>query len=542
MARRRFLFAVLLAVIVALVAPAVASASIGPVAGFLGLPAVGDILESIFKKLVDLVVPKDVAKAWSKVVAWLVAVPDPTSRAFSNLNHVRAELSAAAVGLLSLNFILAAFRYWAAGFGGDTGVATALRRCVLAVVALIAYPEAVSKAIAGVNTLTGALVLNPTVVNGLDKVLGVAFLLAAATSGLSLGLAVAAVLAALAFFAGLLVLKILLTTLLCVLILAGPLVISFYPLPATEWTFRAWAAGLMAAIVIPVAWAVIFATGALVGADALVFTHSKFIVTVAKPFVAVACLYAAWKAPAFIVSRAQMAGLAPGLPIPGMRGPAAQSNNARTRDTSRLATRNADRFRALRQIGAQQATGGLRSLATKASSTASTAASRATQAAAAGVRLGTGRAGKAAEKTAGAASSAGRSAAAVADAARRGHAWWAKDLPTRGAAQRAPNTSPNTTPNTTPTATPAAAGLPAGRPAAPSTRTPNTSSANATAPPPPPTRPPQPPAGAGQNQGSAPKPPAPVPRAKQPGRPPDAPKPRSKSTSRRPPPPRQGGQ
>lgn len=162
MARRyRLLAGVLLAAAVALIAPAPASALPNPTDLLPSLPSVGDILESILKKLVDLVVPKEVSKAWSKIVAWLVALPDPTSQAFRNLNGVRESLQASAVGLLSLSFTLAAFRYWAAGFSGDAGVASALRRCVLAIVALIAYPQAISTAIVGINTLTGKMGESP---------------------------------------------------------------------------------------------------------------------------------------------------------------------------------------------------------------------------------------------------------------------------------------------------------------------------------------------------------------------------------------------
>ena len=64
MARRyRLLAGLALAVTVALIAPAPASALPNPTDLLPSLPSVGDILESILKKLVDLVVPKEVSRS-----------------------------------------------------------------------------------------------------------------------------------------------------------------------------------------------------------------------------------------------------------------------------------------------------------------------------------------------------------------------------------------------------------------------------------------------------------------------------------------------
>lgn len=99
------------------------------------------------------------------------------------------------------------------------------------------------------------------------------------------------------FLAALLVMKIALTAMLCVLVVSGGIVIALYPLPQGDGLARLWLSGLVCAVAVPVAWALIFAVAGLVSADALAWSGGlgEGLAALVKPFVAVACLYLAYR-------------------------------------------------------------------------------------------------------------------------------------------------------------------------------------------------------------------------------------------------------
>lgn len=275
---------------------------------------IGDLVADLLRALLDLLVPDFTADWGSALATWLVALPNVTDgRQFAQLNAFRRDLTHAAWGLLSLSFVVGGLQYWAAGFmeSGRASAVDAVRRAAIAAGALAVYPTLIAQLLLAVNHLTAAVIRNPRVVDGLDLALGAAFALGAVSGGLSLGLALAAVIAAVFFLAALLVMKVALTAMLCVLVVSGALVIALYPMPVGDGLTRMWAAGLACAVVVPVAWALIFAVAGLVSADALAWSGGlgEGLGAVVKPFVAVACLYLAYRAPALLVAQARMLGL-----------------------------------------------------------------------------------------------------------------------------------------------------------------------------------------------------------------------------------------
>lgn len=275
---------------------------------------VGDLVADLLRALLDLLVPDFAAKWGSQLATWLVALPDVTdSRQFGQLNRFRVDLTHAVWGLLSLSFAVGGLQYWAAGFAEASRASAfdAVRRTVVAAGALAAYPTLIAQLVLGVNQLTAALIRHPRVVDGLDVALGGAFALGAVSGGLSLGPGLAAVVAAVFFLAALLVMTIALTAMLCVLAVSGALVIALYPLPLEDSLARLWLAGLVCAVAVPVSWALIFAVAGLVSADALSWTGGLGggMAALVKPFVAVACLYLAYRSPALLVAQARMMGL-----------------------------------------------------------------------------------------------------------------------------------------------------------------------------------------------------------------------------------------
>jgi hypothetical protein len=332
------------------------------VLALLGLD-VQDLVQQIIQKLVDLVVP-DMASDWvSHLVTWLIALPPITSSGFPSLHKAASDLTSVGFGLLGACLAAAALQHIAEGItGGTPRWADAARRAAVGAIALVSYPTIMAQLLIGTNLLTAALIRHPLVVDGLDKAFGTALAAAAVTHGISFGLAIGAVITVLYFLAALLVFKIGLTAILAVVLLSGSLVWGLYPLPQGEWLLRMWTAGLVTALAVPIAWALVFAAGALLAADTLVFdgagsyngTLDDALTDLVKPFSAVACFWLAYKAPGFLLAGARATGFnATSLVRPpnAHHGP---GGDARHGAIGRGVQTNADRFRALSSIALQR--------------------------------------------------------------------------------------------------------------------------------------------------------------------------------------------
>jgi hypothetical protein len=310
-----------------MVMPAAAAAT--PLHGALHTPQallgldVGGLVGDIIKKLVDLVIP-DFASHWATaLVSWLVAIPDVTdARAYPHLNAYRGALVGVGFALLSVSVTITALQaVW-----GAPVLAPAAKRTIVAAGMLVLYPKLLSTAILGLNILTGSMVTSHLVTDGVDKMLGSALVLAAVTGGVSLGLAVGAATVCMYFIAGLMVIKIGLTSIEALLMLAGALVWGLYPMPGTAWLARAWTTAAVTVALIPIAWALIFATGALLTSDSLIWATGAHgglptdLQQIVKPFSAVACFWVAFKAPAFLLAAGRAVGIHPAMVGPTGRG------------------------------------------------------------------------------------------------------------------------------------------------------------------------------------------------------------------------------
>lgn len=314
---------------------------------------VGDLVTKAIRKMVDLVVP-DLGSRWAvSLVKWLVAVPNLTSTtAYPHLNQFR-------VGLVGLGFALLAVSLTLAGLqtiAGSRHGGQSLKRAGVAAFVLANYQTFVSYAVLGVNILTGSLVTSKLVTNGIDDMLGSALVVAAITGGLSLGLATGAAVACLYFIAALMVVKIGLTAMFAVLMLAGALIWGLYPLQNTSWLARAWIAMATTLALIPIAWALIFSAGALLASDSLIWSTggsekalSSQLQQVVKPFAAVACFWVAYKAPVFLMTAMRAAGLNPSTLLSGgmARGGNASGHGPSNNPLRSVVTTNADRFHGL---------------------------------------------------------------------------------------------------------------------------------------------------------------------------------------------------
>jgi hypothetical protein len=318
-ARRRQLLAVGLLVglfgTAVAVVPSDARAAIDLSPGFdtpidVGLPGpddlVGKVFEFFFKTFFGLE-----AKVTRRAVDWLLAAPIyADSGQFAGLNRLRASVGAAGWALLALVFAVAAVRYYVSGFTSDGSYEAieSLSRGALAAGALALYPEVFEALSVAVNHFTYGLTHAPGVGPGLTKVF--AAITVANFTPLGIG-SVAAVIGVVMLLL-LVIAKIVIATLLALLYVAAPLVIALWPLPETSWLARTWFQSLLGVVLWPAVWALCFALFAVMGASAFTLTGSLGDELV-KPWVSVAALFVAWKAPQLVARQAMLAGLAPSM-------------------------------------------------------------------------------------------------------------------------------------------------------------------------------------------------------------------------------------
>src|SRR4051812_8103151 len=100
------------------------------VLALLGLD-VGSFIQDAIKALVDLIVPHVGADWVSRVVTWLVALPDVTGPAFPALNAYAKDLTAVGFGLLGATTTAGLLQLWAGGLTGAGRPAEAIRRAVI---------------------------------------------------------------------------------------------------------------------------------------------------------------------------------------------------------------------------------------------------------------------------------------------------------------------------------------------------------------------------------------------------------------------------
>lgn len=265
---------------------------------------VKSVLTTIFKLLFGLP-----AKATVSLVTALVAHPVYTDQAaYGPLNAYRNYVTAGAWGLFGLVLTVSALRYWASGFSssGSFEALSAFARSAAAAAGLLLFSEAFGSMSILTNLLTHALLGFPGVHDGISKLMG------AVTIGSSLGLGMIAGVIAVILLVLLVVTKVVISTMLAILFVATPLAIALWPLPEAAFLLRSCASAIAALLLWPVAWALSFAVFAVMGDSAFDFSGGLGAALL-KPFVTVAALYVAWKAPMLMARQAMVAGLTPSL-------------------------------------------------------------------------------------------------------------------------------------------------------------------------------------------------------------------------------------
>jgi hypothetical protein len=307
--------------------PVPAAIALPGVGGLFG--GVGGIVKSILTTMLKLLFGLP-AKATVGVVVELIAHPVYTdAHAYGPLNAYRAYVTAGAWGVFGLVLTMSGLRYWASGFtsAGSYEALAAFGRAIAAAAGLVAFPEAFGYASILTNQLTHALLGFAGVHDGIAK------LMAAVTIGSGFGLGLIAGVISVVMLVLLIVTKVVISTMLALLFVATPLAIALWPLPEAAFLLRTCLSGIAALFLWPVIWALSFAVFAVMG-DGAFSLSGGLGATVMRPFVSVAALYVAWKAPLLIARQAMMAGLTPNL----QRGLASATSLARHAGAHRAAT------------------------------------------------------------------------------------------------------------------------------------------------------------------------------------------------------------
>ncbi len=266
--------ALLVGLALAPAASAAGGSSIVPLA-FLGieLPSLHSIIEGIakgfFGALAHALVPSWLTHGTVATIQHLVALPDPAT--WTHVGQLQADMVWLGASLLPVTLAIGTVRYWLVGLTGSAHPAGALGRCVWVTFVLVAYRWFVEQAVAITNTLTHAILGFPVVASGLQRIIGVLFggaLLGGAGGVFGAFLVIVGVL----FAAGLFAVQVLLTVLLALLIVAGPPLIALSAIPELSHLARTWAHALMAVMLVPLGWTVLFATAGALCLDATSFT------------------------------------------------------------------------------------------------------------------------------------------------------------------------------------------------------------------------------------------------------------------------------
>jgi hypothetical protein len=254
--------------------------------------------------IVRLLIPRSWAKQGVQIMQWIVQVPDyagqvtsPTgqhSYGFAGINALRDLFTWIGGGLLPLTLVFATSR---AMVGHGDHVAIPLVRVLSLAAVLISYPYWWSQAAAVINQMTHMVLSLAPVVSGLHK------LMLYAVDGVALGgwqLIDLTLMAAIALeLLALIFLKVAIILLGALLYATGPVTIGLVATDSGATITRAWCSAVGMLLMLPVAWAAVFAVGALLINDAgtagpLIAGHSDIGTFFGGVLLAIAGLASLW--------------------------------------------------------------------------------------------------------------------------------------------------------------------------------------------------------------------------------------------------------
>jgi hypothetical protein len=222
---------------------------------------------------VRMLIPRSWAKDAVALFQWIVAIPDYAGTVtspggghvygFAGVNDLRQLFQWLGIGLLPLTLVYATSR---AMLGRGDHIAAPVARVVILAALLACYPYLWEQAAALTNQLTHLILSPAPVITGIHK------LMAYAVDGVALGgwqLIDLGLMAALALeLLALIFAKVVIILLGALLFATGPLMIGLVPTDSGDVIARAWISAVATLLMLPVAWAALFAVGAVLIDDA----------------------------------------------------------------------------------------------------------------------------------------------------------------------------------------------------------------------------------------------------------------------------------
>ena len=227
------------------------------------------IAKGFFSALAGALVPGFLKHGTVATIQYLVALPDPAS--WGHVSELESDMTYLGMSLMPVTLTVCTLRYWMVGLTGAAHPVSAISRCAGATGVLVIYRWLVEQTVAATNTLTHAILGFPVVANGLASIITVLFggaLLLGAGGVFGAFLVIVGVAFAAALFAS----KELLTVILALAFCAGPPFIALSPIPELSHLARVWSHALMAIVLVPIGWTLLFAVAGALTLDATSFT------------------------------------------------------------------------------------------------------------------------------------------------------------------------------------------------------------------------------------------------------------------------------
>lgn len=243
--------------------------------GFLGIefPSLHSIIKAIaegfFGALAGALVPDWLKHGTVAMIQGLVALPDPAR--WGHVSELEGDMTYLGMSLMPVTLAVCTLRYWMMGLTGAAHPVAAIGRCAGATGALVMYRWLVEQVVAATNTMTHAILGFPVVANGLASIITVLFggaLLLGAGGVFGAFLVFVGV----AFAASLFASKVALIVLLALVFCAGPPFIALSPIPELSHLARVWSHALMAIMLVPIGWTLLFAVAGALTLDATSFS------------------------------------------------------------------------------------------------------------------------------------------------------------------------------------------------------------------------------------------------------------------------------
>ena len=229
-----------------------------------------------------------------QILTWLTSSDNQTS---GHIDALYGLTSGIALGLLGAVLTVAFLRYWLAGLSlsgrGGFEAVEGLLRTLAAVAGLLVWPFVFNQLVALGNILS-ATILGDRALRGevADTINTVVFVTFKPNGPIGLFIAVVLAVAGALLFLGLLFMKVMTGAALTFLYVAMPIAIILWPVEELAWLSRHAARTFFALVLIPVVWALIFATFAAISVNALEFQGaSGFVNQITQPLVAIAMLW-----------------------------------------------------------------------------------------------------------------------------------------------------------------------------------------------------------------------------------------------------------